>query len=392
MPILFDPERHERLVDDAWDPGAALRAIGEIVHDALGATRDGFWPAHPLDEVWKGESRALYTGAAGMLWGLSYLAREGAAPTDERYARWALALPEAYRAAPDTSQVVPSYFLGESGVLLNALRTRYDAALADRLLSVVQSNVHNPTLEALWGAPGSALAAVFAHELDGDERWRAAYLENVRALLGTWREHDDERCELWTQDLYGKKRRLLGAGHGFAGNLFMLLRGGALLPEPLRRDVLVRATRTLRSTALSDGERANWPSDTGGERVFVQWCHGAPGIVTSFARAPADPELDALLLGAAELTWQAGPLRKGPNLCHGTAGNGAALLALFTRTGDERWLERARRFAMHAIRQVAAARQKYASGRYSLWTGDIGAAVYLWQCVKGTSGLATLDF
>jgi hypothetical protein len=30
-----------------------------------------------------------------------------------------------------------------------------------------------------------------------------------------------------------------------------------------------------------------------------------------------------------ELTWRAGPLAKGANLCHGTAGNGYAFLALF---------------------------------------------------------------
>ncbi|HTV17275.1 MAG TPA: lanthionine synthetase LanC family protein, partial [Polyangiaceae bacterium] len=107
--------------------------------------------------------------------------------------------------------------------------------------------------------------------------------------------------------------------------------------------------------------------------------------------APSEPELDALLLQAGELTWQAGPLRKGPNLCHGTAGNGAALLSLFSRTGDERWLERARRFAMHTIVQVAAAREKYGRGRHGVWLGDIGAALYLWQCLNATSGMLTLD-
>ena len=69
--------------------------------------------------------------------------------------------------------------------------------------------------------------------------------------------------------------------------------------------------------------------------------------------------LDALLLAGGELTWAAGPLRKGANLCHGTAGNGLALLKLFARTADERWLERARRFAMHAAAQVGAARREH---------------------------------
>ena len=49
-----------------------------------------------------------------------------------------------------------------------------------------------------------------------------------------------------------------------------------------------------------------------------------------------------------------------------TAGNGFAFLKLFTRTGDEVWLERARRFAKHAARQVATTRERYGRGRHTL--------------------------
>ena len=63
---------------------------------------------------------------------------------------------------------------------------------------------------------------------------------------------------------------------------------------------------------------------------------------------------EELLLAGAELVWQAGPpgMEKGSGICHGTAGNGHAFLKVFERTGDELWLERARRFAMHALGQV----------------------------------------
>jgi hypothetical protein len=64
---------------------------------------------------------------------LSYLASEGAIDRDSRFADWALALPERYAQAPDTGAVVPSYFLGESGVLLTALRARPEGAWLDRL-------------------------------------------------------------------------------------------------------------------------------------------------------------------------------------------------------------------------------------------------------------------
>jgi len=91
-----------------------------------------------------------------------------------------------------------------------------------------------------------------------------------------------------------------------------------------------------------------------------------------------------LLLAGGELTWRAGPLTKGANLCHGTAGNGYAFLALFARTGDELWLERARAFAMHAAAQVARTRDEVGRGRYTLWTGDPGTALYLADCLDGS--------
>jgi hypothetical protein len=114
-------------------------------------------------------------------------------------------------------------------------------------------------------------------------------------------------------------------------------------------------------------------------RIRTQWCHGAPGIVATLAHVLGED----LAVAGGELTWRAGPLRKGANLCHGTAGNGYAFLALLERTGDERWLTRARAFAMHAVRQVEQSRFAYGRGRYTLWTVDPGTALYLADCIDG---------
>ena len=51
------------------------------------------------------------------------------------------------------------------------------------------------------------------------------------------------------------------------------------------------------------------------------------------------------------------------------------------------WLARARAFAMHAAEQVEAARTEYGRGRYSLWTGDLGTALYLSDCSDGAGKL-----
>ena len=133
---------------------------------------------------------------------------------------------------------------------------------------------------------------------------------------------------------------------------------------------------------LEDG-LAQWRpyADSQEGRRPVQWCHGSPGIVTSLAALPSDDATDRLLAAGGELTWRAGPLVKGVGLCHGTAGNAYAFLALHARSGEERWLDRARMFAMDAAADVERRRRAGGRGRYTLFTGDIGVALLLRSCL-----------
>ena len=96
----------------------------------------------------------------------------------------------------------------------------------------------------------------------------------------------------------------------------------------------------------------------------------------------------ATLAGGA-LTWQAGPLRR-PSYATAPPAT-VAFLKLFERTGDELWLERARRFAMHAAGQVEQARAEHGRGRHTLFSGDPGTAVYLLDCIKATSAFPAVD-
>lgn len=84
------------------------------------------------------------------------------------------------------------------------------------------------------------------------------------------------------------------------------------------------------------------------------------------------------------------PRATGWGLCHGTVGNGYAFLELHRRTGEAVWLDRARAFATHAIDQVEAARAELGRGRYSLFTGDPGVALYLRDCLAGDGRFPTL--
>jgi lantibiotic modifying enzyme len=311
------------------------------------------------------------------------------ADLERSWAEVAVSLPDRYRAEPDFSEfgVVPSFWVGEAGILLVAHTLAPAAWQEEQLLAAIETNAANPSPEFMWGSPGTMLAAQVMHERTGDRRWRKAWERSAEGLWAAWRD------DLWEQDLYGHRVHILGPAHGFAGNVFVLARGDLL--EATRREELERrAVASLERHALRRPGLAQWPPSLEPSSVprRTQWCHGAPGIVAALAAlAPRDERLSELLVAGGELTWQAGPLRKGANLCHGTAGNGFAFLKLFERTGDELWLRRARAFAMHAIGQVEHARAEHGRGRHSLWTGDPGTALYLASCVEATASFPTMD-
>jgi len=395
---LFAPEAHERCGGAPWQDMAVLDRIRAIVADTEDQfIADSWWPLHPADEEYLGRNvyttHALWTGAAGILWALDALARAGAVELRRDYRPAASQLHADYLAnADDEHPVVPGLWRGEAGTLLVADRIAPDPARAARLLECVHENAGNETLELMWGSPGTMLAAHVMYERTRDERWRAAALTSADALLAA----QDPEHDWWTQELYGNRAVFLGPAHGFAGNVAVLLRK-SLLDEDRRVALARGATAVARSQAVSGNGRANWPTRVGApleqsQGIRVQWCHGAPGMVCSLASLPTDPELDAILLGGAELTWEAGPLRKGAGLCHGTAGNGFAFLALLERTGNEVWLERAKAFAVHALDQVDAERTRHGRGRYSLWTGDVGAALFAWQCLRADAGFPTIGW
>ena len=68
-----------------------------------------------------------------------------------------------------------------------------------------------------------------------------------------------------------------------------------------------------------------------------------------------------------------------------------ALLKTFARTGDERWLERARRFAVHALLQAERRRAELGAGRYSLFTGDVGVALFAAACLEADARFPIVD-
>jgi hypothetical protein len=372
---LYEPELFEPLTDEPWDEASVRRAIEDIVADADAAYDEReLWPATDEWDSWGSAvpMKHLYVGAAGVLWALHELERRGHASSRLHLASTSRRVLEAWREEPGvlTNLEVPepadaSLLMGESGILLVAWLLEPEDALANALHRHVLANRDNEADELMWGAPGTMIAARIMLDRTGEQRWADAWQDSAEALRAR-REPDG----LWTYKLYGERYRGIGPAHGLVGNVAALLQGG-------RDPQLERETAAvLASKAVHEDGAANWPNAVG--ELRVQWCAGAPGIVTT-AAAYLDEEL---LLAGAELSRRSGPasMEKGSGICHGTASQGYAFLTAFERTGDEGWLEDARRFAVHALGQV----RRRGRGRYSLWTGDVGVALYAADCLDAT--------
>jgi hypothetical protein len=275
-------------------------------------------------------------------------------------------------------------------------KLRKDAATAEMIYDSVEANNSQPVRELMWGAAGTMLCASFMHRWRAEPRWKEIYLLQAERMLGEW-ESIDGVGHLWTQDLYGKRRKFLGPVHGFAGNVIALIEGQRLLDPERYRSIARNVMQTSVNTACADAAHANWPGvfdpSVGGPPRLLQHCHGAAGMINALGKLPTgeDDAFDRVLEKGGALVWKAGPLKKGANLCHGTAGNGYAFLKLYERTGDELWLERARAFAMASIEQYKAMKQVFHQGRYTLWTGDLGTAFFLWDCIGARAEFPTID-
>ena len=360
--MLYTPEAHERLTPEPWNADRVRDAIRSIVAETEDAFDDG-WDSHPLDSE-QGRFRTIYCGGAGVVDALRRLGGSGVVGLKRDYVPYLERSLEAPADYPDENPR-RSWCFGEVGIRLALQRLAPSAENLDELAARISENARDERRELMWGSAGTMLAA---RELGLGELWA-------------------ESAE-WLRER-ARRRGPLGAGP--VRHARPLSRAGARVRR-LRARARRRPARGRRRAEIRVEEQglANWPPAAGEElasrrdgSIRVQWCHGAPGIVTSLG----DLLDEDLALAAAELTWLAGPLAKGANLCHGTAGNGHAFLTLLARTGDERWLARARAFAMHAVEQVDRARAAHGRYRYALWSGDLGTALYLADCLEGGGAL-----
>ena len=397
--MLFDPARHEPLRPLPWDESQVRAVIDRIVLDTESHfTEDRYWPLHPRDR--EGQTgpleTPLYHGACGVFWALHYLQAVGAAALTRSYAvEWdRLLARNRVWLGEFAERERASFMMGDTPIQMMSFGEEQTEELESALDTLIAGNIDHPARELMWGSPGTLLAALFLCERTGKQRWSDLFRSTAGKLWSQLEWSPQHLCSYWTQDLFGRRSNYLDAVHGFVATALPLIRGRHLL-DPEDWSAWERCIdNTVQRTADRLGAHVNWrpqlDATRDAQKKLLQFCHGAPGFVICLAGLP-NTTLDDLLLAAGETSWSAGPLTKGSNLCHGTGGNGYALLKLYQRTRDAMWLERARSFAMHGIAQMQEDALRYGQLRYSLWTGDLGFAIYLWDCLRAEAQFPTLD-
>ena len=278
MTTLFDAASHEPLTTETWDEGRAAAAIAAIVDDAERAfDPQALWPIHERDaDGDAGRSLSgLYLGAAGVIWALHELGsqRDFADVADELDRRF-LDEPDF---EPEKGEAAPGLWLGRSGILAVAERLSPSPVRRDLLLDVLEQNIGNPTVEVMWGAPGSLLVAAEMLDRTGDPRWADLWSRLADDVWSGWVEDERWGYRIWTQLLYGTVAQYISPAHGFAGNVAALAGRPQLLGPERTAELEREAVRTSTATAVIDGDLANW-QPLAGESL-----DGSPG------RVRADP-------------------------------------------------------------------------------------------------------
>ncbi|XP_062206011.1 lanC-like protein GCL2 [Phragmites australis] len=180
---------------------------------------------------------------------------------------------------------------------------------------------------------------------------------------------------------HGKK--YWGAAHGLAGIIHVLMH------TELRPDEQDDVKDTLQYMIKNRFRSGNYPSSEGNESDrLVHWCHGAPGVSITLAKAYEvfhDDHFKQSAAEAAEVVWNRGLLKR-VGICHGVSGNAYVFLSLYRLTGNVEYLYRAKAFACFLLEkadQLIAEGAMHGGDRpFSLFEGKAGMAYLLLDMVN----------
>ncbi|XP_071692182.1 lanC-like protein GCR2 [Rutidosis leptorrhynchoides] len=194
--------------------------------------------------------------------------------------------------------------------------------------------------ELLYGRAGYLWACLFLNKHLGENTISSTHMRIVKdEMIKAGRNLSTRECPLM-YEWHGK--RYWGAAHGLVGIM------NVLMDMVLTEDELDDVKGTLRYMIKNRFSSGNYPSSEGSESDrLVHWCHGAPGVALTLAKAAkvfGSEEFEKAAVDAGEVVWERGLLKR-VGICHGISGNAYVFLSLYRLTGDMKFLYRAKAFA-----------------------------------------------
>jgi lantibiotic modifying enzyme len=293
----------------------------------------------------------------------------------------------AYEVQKDSAEIIATFLCGQAGVYaLRAVIAHQNnmsaicSASVRQLFNMERDCLRERSSEILYGKAGYLYALQFVNANLPESVLPATADETinrvVQSILASGRAYSKQTHQK-SPLMWRWHEEYLGAAHGLAGILYLLLQFPTFLSEDDLKDIDA-AAQWLKSLALSDH---NYPAHVDEERTdLVQWCHGAPGMVALFVRLhEVMGERGGYLAAAreaAEVVWTKGLLTKSVGLCHGTIGNAwggrYAFLALWAGTGEAHYLHKAKHFVHFALTSPHVKTIRTPDAPYSLMEGMAG--------------------
>uniref|UniRef100_A0A671RE20 LanC-like protein 2 n=1 Tax=Sinocyclocheilus anshuiensis TaxID=1608454 RepID=A0A671RE20_9TELE len=375
--VSSDPAEHsggnEPLDADGKISDAFQKKVQSKIKDLLQQMEEGLKTADPHDF-------STYTGWTGIA--LLYLQLYRGTQEASHLQR---ALDYVKRALRNLNGRRVSFLCGDAGplavgaVVHHHLKNQTESQECLTKLLQLQRSVLSPDSdvpdELLYGRAGYLFALLYVNaEIGPDAVDDDTIIKVVTAVLESGKnlskeEKKTERCPL----LYEwHKKQYVGAAHGLAGIYYMLMQPSAKVSQDTLNELLRPSVDYVRHKKFRSG---NYPSSLSNETDrLVHWCLKICCVFKDekYLRDAAE---------CGELIWQRGLLRKGYGLCHGTAGNGYALLSLYHATQDKKYLYRACKFAEWCL-DYGTHGCRIPDRPYSLFEGMAGAIHYLSDVIQ----------
>ncbi|XP_030846676.1 lanC-like protein 2 isoform X1 [Strongylocentrotus purpuratus] len=249
----------------------------------------------------------------------------------------------------------------------------------DKLQSFVRLT-EDPSLpdELLYGRVGYLYALLFLQKHLGEGNIDPGIINKVcRCILDSGEKLAKKEKSKSPLLFEWHNKKYVGAAHGMAGILALLMQVKSDTVTGSLPSLIKPTVDYILELRFPSG---NFPSSLGNQSdKLIHWCHGAPGVVHMLLQAHkvfGDAKYLSAAVDCGTVVWERGILRKGYGLCHGTAGNAYAFLALYQATKDEQYLYKACKFAEWCM-DYGKHGCKLADRPYSLMEGMAGTIYFL---------------